>query len=34
MGKVDAKLHEMAMTLQNYGRLQTNNDAKKKKKKK
>lgn len=34
MGKVDAKLHEMAMTLQNYGRLQSNNDTKKKKQKK
>ena len=34
MGKVDAKLHEMAMTLQNYGRLQSNNDTKKKKRKK
>lgn len=30
MGQVDTKLHEMALTLQNYGRLQTNNDSKKK----
>ncbi|UCE25026.1 MAG: AAA family ATPase [Candidatus Zixiibacteriota bacterium] len=26
MGKVDATLHRMAMTLQNYGRVQSNND--------
>ncbi|UCG62195.1 MAG: AAA family ATPase [Candidatus Zixiibacteriota bacterium] len=32
MGKVDAKLHQMALTLQNYGRVQSNNDTKTKKK--
>ncbi len=34
MGRVDAKLHEMALALQNYGRLQTNNNARKTSKKK
>jgi ATP-dependent Lon protease len=29
MGRVDAKLHEMALALQNYGRLQPNNNSKK-----
>lgn len=33
MGIVDAKLHEMALALQNYGRLQSNNDTTKKSRK-
>ncbi len=33
MAKVDANLHQMALTLQNYGRLQGNDDLKKKKRK-
>ena len=33
MARVDAKLHDMALALQNFGRLQTNNDSNKSKKK-
>ncbi|MEW6411411.1 MAG: ATP-binding protein [Candidatus Zixiibacteriota bacterium] len=29
LGRVDAKLHEMALALQNYGRIQANNNGKK-----